>query len=399
MPLRLGQEVQAVLRGRGVTPRGFSYGAISADVKGTGGTRPDLGLVFCDREAVASGLFTTNLVKAAPVLIAMEQSRRGTLRAVLANAGNANACTGESGVADARSLMAEAGICLGVDPGQVSPMSTGIIGVKLPADRMREKIAGLVSSLGPDPEVFARSIMTTDTFPKLARRKAGEAVVLGMAKGAGMIAPDMATTLAVVLTDAVISKQDLDNIIKRSIEKTFNAVTIDGDTSTNDVLMALSTCYVTVNTDELETAIFEVIRDLALLIVRDGEGATKFVSITVQGAFSAADAKKAAMAVGNSLLVKTALFGADPNWGRIVAAVGYSGARMDPGKVGVTVSGYRVVFSGTEAEGFREETLHGLLREKDIDIVIDLGQGAGEFTVYTTDLSYDYVRINAEYRT
>ncbi len=382
-----------------MTPRGFSYGAIGADVKGNGGTRPDLGLVFCDREAVASGLFTTNLVKAAPVLIAMEQSRRGTLRAVLANAGNANACTGESGLADARLLMAEAGICLGVDPDQVSPMSTGVIGVKLPADRMREKIAGLVSSLGPDPEVFARSIMTTDTFPKLARRKAGEAVVLGMAKGAGMIAPDMATTLAVVLTDAVISKQDLDDIIKRSIEKTFNAVTIDGDTSTNDVLMALSSGYVAVNKDELETAIFEVIRDLALLIVRDGEGATRFVSITVQGALSAADAKRAAMAVGNSLLVKTALFGADPNWGRIVAAVGYSGARMDPGKVGVTVSGYKVVSSGTEAGGFREETLHGLLKEKDIAIFIDLGLGAAEFTVYTTDLSYDYVKINAEYRT
>jgi glutamate N-acetyltransferase / amino-acid N-acetyltransferase len=380
-------------------PRGFSFSAANADVKGTGSDKPDMGLVFCDREAVASGLFTTNLVKAAPVIIAMEQVKRGTLRAILANAGNANACTGEAGIRDARSLMEETAKGLGIEPDQVSPMSTGVIGVKLPAERMIGKIPELVSAMGKEPDVFARSIMTTDTFPKLVTRKVGEATILGMAKGAGMIAPDMATTLAVVLTDAAIEKQDLDNIIKRSIERTFNAVTIDGDTSTNDTLLALASGYVTENTYELETGIFEVIRDLALLIVKDGEGATKNVAITVGRARSVSDAKRVAMAVANSLLVKTALFGADPNWGRIVAAVGYSKADVDPDRIGVAVSGYQVVTSGVEAEGFKEETLHALLKEKDITITIDLGMGTDEFTVYTTDLSYDYVKINAEYRT
>jgi glutamate N-acetyltransferase / amino-acid N-acetyltransferase len=399
VPLRLGQEVQAVLRGGRLTPRGFTYSAVCADVKGAGGTRPDLGLIFCDHEAVASGLFTTNAVKAAPVLIGMEQSARGSLRAVLANAGNANACTGGEGMDHARTLMAEAARCLSIAPELVCPMSTGVIGVRLPVDRMIARIPELVSGLSDYPEPFARSIMTTDTFQKVATRTVGKATILGMAKGAGMIAPDMATTLAVVLTDAIISKQDLDNIIKRSIERTFNAVTIDGDTSTNDTLMALASGYVTENTIELERGIFEVIRDLALLIVKDGEGATKNVAITVQGARSTADAKKAAMAVGNSLLVKTALFGADPNWGRLVAAVGYSRAEVDPDRIGVVISGYPVVKSGREAEGFREESLHALLKEKDIAIAIDLGLGNEEFTVYTTDLSYDYVKINAEYRT
>jgi glutamate N-acetyltransferase/amino-acid N-acetyltransferase len=380
-------------------PRGFTFSAVSADVKGTGSSKPDMGLIFCESEAVASGLFTTNLVKAAPVLIGMEQAKRGTLRAILANAGNANACTGETGIADARALMEKTAHCLGIAADQVSPLSTGVIGVKLPAERMLAKVPELVSGLGSDPDPFAHCIMTTDTFPKLVTRTVGKATVLGMAKGAGMIAPDMATTLAVVLTDARISKQGLDNIIKKAVDRTFNAVTIDGDTSTNDTLLALSSGYIDENVNDIENAIFEVIRDLALLIVKDGEGATKFVAVTVKGARSEADAKRAAMAVGNSLLVKTALFGADPNWGRIVAAVGYSRADMDPGKVAVSVSGYTVVQSGIEAEGFKEDKLHALLKEKEIAIVIDLGLGSGEFTVYTTDLSYDYVKINAEYRT
>jgi glutamate N-acetyltransferase / amino-acid N-acetyltransferase len=380
-------------------PRGFTFSAVTADVKGAGSDKPDMGLIFCDREVVVAGLFTTNLVKAAPVLIGMEQAKRGTSRAVLANAGNANACTGDAGLADAKALMEKAAQCLGVPADQISPMSTGVIGVKLPVERMLAKVPELVSVLGSDPDVFARCIMTTDTFPKVATRVVGKATVLGMAKGAGMIAPDMATTLAVVLTDAVISKKQLDNIIKKAIDRTFNAVTIDGDTSTNDTLLALSTGYINENINEIEHAICEVVRELALLTGRDGEGARKFVAVPVKSARSEAGAKRAAMAVGNSLLVKTALFGADPNWGRIVAAVGYSRADMDPEKIAVFVSGYKVVESGTEARGFEEEKLHTLLKEKEITITIDLGLGSGEFTVYTTDLSYDYVKINAEYRT
>ncbi len=382
-----------------MTPKGFTFSAVNAGVKSPSVKRPDMGLISCNREAVASGVFTLNQVKAAPVLIGMELVRKGTLRAVIANAGNANACTGNGGVEDARLIMGAVARSLGIGRDDVAPLSTGVIGIRLPVERMIEKIPELVKGLRDDPDVFARSIMTTDTYPKVVTRRAGAATVLGIAKGAGMIAPDMATTLAVVLTDAVVDKQDLDNIIKKAIEHTFNAVTIDGDTSTNDTLLALASGYVNENINEIEQAISVVIRDLALLIVRDGEGATKFVEVRVEGAQSDASAKTVAMAVSNSLLVKTALFGADPNWGRIMGAIGYSRVRIDPEKIRVTISGLTVVEQGQEAQGFSEEILHGLLEKRDISICISLGDGPGCFTAYTTDLSYDYVKINSEYRT
>ncbi len=358
-----------------------------------------MGLIVCKKDAVASGVFTLNLVKAAPVLIGMDLVKKGSLRAILANSGNANACTGNHGMKDAQVLMEETAKRLGIRRDDVAPLSTGVIGVKMPVQRMLAKIPELAAGLGQDPAPFAKAIMTTDTFPKVVTRQSGSATILGIAKGAGMIAPDMATTLAVVLTDAAIDKQVLDNIIKTSIKSTFNAITIDGDMSTNDTLLALSSGYVTENINEIGRSIHEVIRELAMLLVKDGEGATKTVAITVTGAGTDAEAKKAAMAVANSLLVKTALFGADPNWGRIMAAVGYSGIPIDPEKIDITFSGYRVVTSGNEAEGFSEDILHGKLKERDIAIEIDLKGGAGRFTAFTTDLSYDYVKINSEYRT
>lgn len=381
------------------TPKGFRFSAVNAGVKSPEVRRDDMGLIFCEELAVLSGVFTRNRVKAAPVVIGREIAGRGKARAVLANAGNANACTGDQGIHDARFLMKTAARELGVSSDEVVPLSTGVIGIRLPVDRMASRIPALVSALGDDPEVFARAIMTTDTFPKVVSRTVGNAAVLGIAKGAGMIAPDMATTLAVVLTDAVISKQDLDNIIRKSIEYTFNAITIDGDMSTNDTLLALSSCQVTESIVEIEKGIAEVIRDLALLLVRDGEGATKLVTITVKGAADEQDAKKAAMSVANSLLVKTALFGADPNWGRILAAVGYSGIAFMPEQVFIDISGYRVVERGMESDGFNENKLHALLKEREIVIEIRIGDGPGAFTAYTTDLSYDYVKINSEYRT
>ena len=380
-------------------PRGFRFSAVNAGVKSPQVKRADMGLIVCDRKAVLSGVFTRNQVRAAPVVIGEELVRAGTARAVLANAGNANACTGVQGIQDARMLMEAAAKSLGIESSEVVPLSTGVIGVHLPVDRMVSRIPDLVSGLGNDPDVFARSIMTTDTFPKVVSRTAGRSTMIGIAKGAGMIAPDMATTLAVVLTDAAVSKQVLDNIIKNAVERTFNAITIDGDMSTNDTLLALSTGYVTENIDEIAKGLTEVIRDLAILIVRDGEGATKFVTIVVDGAYSEKDAKKAAMSVANSLLVKTALFGADPNWGRILAAIGYSGATIDPEKIAIEISGYEVVTNGQESKGFHEDTLHSLLKEKEITIGIRLGMGPGSFTAYTTDISYDYVKINSEYRT
>lgn len=380
-------------------PKGFRFSSVNAGVKSPEVRRADMGLVFCERQAVLSGVFTRNRVKAAPVVVGQELVDRGRARAILANAGNANACTGDQGIRDARFLMETTARELGVPSDEVIPLSTGVIGIRLPAERMALRIPALVSALGDDPEVFARSIMTTDTFPKVVSRAVGNAAVLGVAKGAGMIAPDMATTLAVVLTDAVISKQDLDKMIKKSIKHTFNAITIDGDMSTNDTLLALTSNQVYENVDDIERGIAGVIRDLALLLVRDGEGATKFVTITVEGAADERDAKKAAMSVANSLLVKTALFGADPNWGRILAAVGYSGVSFMPEQVTIDISGHRVVERGMESDGFSENTLHALLKEREIVIDIRIGDGPGAFTAYTADLSYDYVKINSEYRT
>jgi glutamate N-acetyltransferase/amino-acid N-acetyltransferase len=379
-------------------PSGFSFSAVNAGVKSPENINNDMGLIFCDRQASVAGVFTTNLIKAAPVLIGMDLIRRGTARAIIVNSGNANACTGPQGIDDAKKITGSVAAKLGVGQDDIFPMSTGVIGVKLPIERILVKIQALVEGLGDDADSFARSIMTTDTFPKVASRQAGKAKVLGFAKGSGMIAPNMATTLAVVLTDARITAQDLDNIIKISIENTFNAVTIDGDTSTNDTLIALASGYVQEDISIVGEAIQQVIHELAMMIVKDGEGATKVVQVHVRGAHDTTGAKTAAMSVANSLLVKTAMFGCDPNWGRIMCAIGYSGVDLDPDNVSISIGGLPVVLYGREATGFDEDKLHKELKSDTILIEISLGDGPGEFTAYTTDLSYKYVEINAEYR-
>lgn len=380
-------------------PQGFTFSATNAGVKSPEHTNLDLGLIFCDRPAAVAGVFTTNQIKAAPVLIGMDIVKTGRARGIITNSGNANACTGNKGIEDAQAINRAVAAGLGVGGDEIIPLSTGVIGVHMPVKRILDKLEQLRAGLGDDVGAFARSIMTTDTVPKVVSRQAGKACVLGIAKGAGMIAPDMATTLAVVLTDARVDSQLLDNIIKKAIKHTFNAISIDGDTSTNDTLIALASGYLTENTDEIEKAITEVIHELALMIVRDGEGATKFVKIEVKGAGTGDDARTVAMCIANSLLVKTALFGCDPNWGRIIAAIGYSGVQIQPEQINIMISGYPVVGSGFEAQGFNEDTLHELLKEKEISIDVSLGDGPGEFCAYTTDLSYKYVEINSEYRT
>jgi glutamate N-acetyltransferase/amino-acid N-acetyltransferase len=382
-----------------VTPKGFTFSGINAGIKSPDYKGLDLGLVVCSHEAVVSGVFTRNLVKAAPVIIGMGQVKRGTARAVIANAGNANACTGRIGIADARAMMEAAARELKVRPDEVIPMSTGTIGVNMPTERILKKIPDLVRGLSSNAGQFARAIMTTDTFPKISVKRAGDACVMGIAKGAGMIAPNMATTLALVLTDAIVDKQVLDNIIYNSIIRTFNAITIDGDTSTNDTLIALSSGLVRTDPQDLGPAVAEAIAELAMMIVKDGEGATKFVTIRVIGTADDPDARAIAMTVANSLLVKTALFGADPNWGRIVAAVGYAGVNIDPHGISVRINGLDVVEGGIQAAGFSESPLHQTLGEKEISIDIAVGNGQGSFTAWTTDLSYKYVEINAQYRT
>lgn len=379
-------------------PVGFKFAAVNAGVKSRETKKLDMGLIYCDSPAISVGVFTTNKVKAAPVLIGMEIIKKGSIRAILANSGNANACTGLEGMDDAKILIRTAAENLDIGPEEIIPMSTGVIGIRLPVDRMIEKIGTLVNSLGDNPEPFETAIMTTDTFPKMVSRKAGDATVLGFAKGAGMIAPNMATMLSVILTDAKINIAQLRAIINESVEGSFNLITVDGDMSTNDTLVALSSGKIEISLDEIRDAIRETILELAMMVVRDGEGATKFVKITVIGAVSRDDAKTAAMAVANSLLVKTALFGADPNWGRIACAVGYCGADVNPDKIAIRINGLDVVEQGIQSVDFNEDMVHTSLKENEISIEINLNIGKGTFTAWTTDISYDYVKINAEYR-
>jgi glutamate N-acetyltransferase/amino-acid N-acetyltransferase len=382
-----------------MTPRGFLFSAVNAGIKSSDFNGLDLGLVYCEGGFVLSGMFTTNAVKAAPVLIAREQACRGRARAVIANSGNANACTGDRGLEDARAVMRAVSGALGTREDEVVPMSTGTIGVYMPTERIMPRLRPLVSGLSDDPEPFARSIMTTDTVMKVSRRRVGRACILGIAKGAGMIAPDMATTLALVLTDAALEKPDLDRMLRDSVAHTFNAISIDGDMSTNDTILACSSGMAKADKAEFACAMDEVVLELAHMIVRDGEGATKFVTVSVTGSADDGEAKAVARTVADSLLVKTALFGADPNWGRIVAAAGRSGAGVDPSAISVRIQGLNVVSSGVQDTDFSEQGLHEAMLSDEITIDINVGHGPGRFTLWTTDLSCRYVEINASYRT
>lgn len=381
-------------------PRGFRFAAANAGVKSPQTTRLDMGLIVCDMPAEAVAVFTQNYVKAAPVQIGMQiMQAQGKIRAVMVNSGNANACTGAAGKNDARCLMQKVAETLGISTEEVFPMSTGVIGVPLPVERMLTKVPELAGKLGDDPQGFVASIMTTDTYAKIATRHAGPARVIGFAKGAGMIDPNMATMLAVVLTDACLSRAELDGAVRDALAKTFNAITVDGDTSTNDTLLVLTSSQVQAEKAVVITAIQEVMQELAIKVVSDGEGATKLINIAVTGASSDADARLVARAVANSLLVKTAFFGQDPNWGRIMCAIGNSGVAVDQETISIQVAGMPFAVDGREAPGFDEEKGHSVLEPHEIAIDINLGLGSGNFRVWTTDMSYKYVEINAAYRT
>jgi glutamate N-acetyltransferase/amino-acid N-acetyltransferase len=383
-------------------PDGFSFSAVNADIKGIGAKKEDLGLIYCEYPACVAGVFTKNLVKAAPVVIGQKIVKKGFVRAIIANSGNANACTGAKGIKDAYEIMEHTANRLGIRRDDVIPLSTGVIGVRIPVEKIIRKIDLLAAGLKQDASLFSRAIMTTDTYPKVCALNAGKAKVLGIAKGSGMIAPDMATTLAVVLTDARIDRQVLNNITKNAIKASFNAITVDGDTSTNDTLLVLTSNRVTADAKKVEQAITEVIHELAMMIVKDGEGATKVARISVKGAKKDSDAKKIAMCVANSPLVKTALFGSDPNWGRIMGAIGRSGVTINPDIISISIGSLPVVKNGTEAKEFDEKKLHDILRTdlpEEIQILITVGKGTGSFTAWTTDLSYKYIEINSSYRT
>lgn len=388
---------------------GFKFAGVACGIKKS--KKRDLALIFSERPATAAALFTTNRVKAAPVVVGMRRMRRGLLQAVVANSGNANACTGARGVLDAEFMCREAGLRLGIHPGLVLPSSTGIIGVPLPRAKIRSGIAQAASVVSADAFLHAaEAILTTDRFIKISSTTCsvrGRKVVLaGMVKGAGMIAPKMATMLAYILTDAAIQPRSLRAILEKSAEETFNCVTVDGDMSTNDTVLFLANGIagnppVRRGSNEeraLMKAAGEVMHELAIKLVEDGEGTTKVVEIFVEGAHSVTEAKKVAFTVANSKLVKTAFFGADPNFGRIMAAIGYAGVPIKPERIDVSFNGITVMKRGAGiASKAREAAL--VLRRPSFKLKIHLHQGRESASVWTSDLSYEYVRINSAYKT
>lgn len=390
--------------------RGFTFSAVEAAIKKPG--RLDLAMIFSEIPADVAAVFTTNRVKAAPVLLSMERVEKGKARAIVVNSGNANACTGGQGVTDARETARLVASVAGIPEDSVLVASTGVIGKPLPMERIRIAIPGLVDGLSDGSlDDIARAIMTTDTFPKIETVQ-GESggscyTIAGVAKGAGMIMPNMATMLSFMITDASVEPGFLRQVFRRAADSSFNIISIDGDTSTNDTAILMANGAAgnpaiqagTPEAERFEELLRHVLLSLARQIVRDGEGATKFVEIRVVGAQTDADARSAAMAIANSLLVKTAFFGQDANWGRILAAVGYSGAQIDQDRVALSFDDVPMVRDGVFVGGDSEERGTEVLRKKEFSVTVDLRLGAGNATVYTSDISHEYVSINADYRT
>ncbi len=388
---------------------GFRAGGVASGIKKDGAR--DLALIFCPGGASAAGLFTTNQVRAAPVLIARQAVRRGRAAAILANSGCANAYTGGPGMADARALLRRAARILDRRPDEILPASTGVIGERLPVPAIQRALPALVEKLSARGwRAAADAIRTTDTRPKLAWRRGrgalGAVRVVGIAKGSGMVEPHMATILVFLATNARVGGPLLRRLLKEACDRTFNRLSIDGCTSTNDMSLILASgegCPDPLRPGERRTRLFsamlgEVCADLADQILEDGEGATKRVRIRVRGARSDREAARAAYAVGNSPLVKTAITGADPNWGRIVQALGASSARIDPGRLGIQIGEAAIVRRGAYGGAAAEQAARRVMRGAAFDIRIELGLGRGEAEIGTCDLTEAYVRINASYR-
>ncbi|HEY8534843.1 MAG TPA: bifunctional glutamate N-acetyltransferase/amino-acid acetyltransferase ArgJ [Vicinamibacterales bacterium] len=396
------------IEGGVTTAAGFRAAGVAAGIKASGAL--DLTLIVADAPAAAAALFTTNQVKAAPVQVSREQLARsgGLVRAVVVNSGCANACTGVRGLETARATVDAAATLIGCPAEQVLVASTGVIGVHLDRDTVLAGLRAAVSALGPHDEAAARGIMTTDLEPKRAavrvETERGLFHVGGIAKGAGMIEPNMATMLAFLTTDAAVTPALLDRALREVADRTFNAITVDGECSTNDMVAALASGRSGVSIDDslypaLVAGLEAVSRTLALAIVRGGEGATKLVAVRVTGADSRADAVRAAKTIANSPLVKTAIHGGDPNWGRLVAAAGRSGARFVLERALVEVGPVVLFRDGQPYDELAPQAAE-YMKGAELDVHVDLGTGgSGEATVWTCDLSAEYVRINGEYRT
>ncbi len=395
------------MSGRGVTfARGFTAGASSAAVKPSAKGRLDVALVASDRPCVSAGVLTRNLVIAAPCLLTRRHLERGAVRAIVANSGNANACTGEQGARDALAMARAAAARLGIAVEEVAVASTGVIGVPLPADRITAAVGEIgLSEDGWDSA--SRAIMTTDTRPKVAEREitllSGTVRIGGIAKGAGMIHPDMATLLAFITTDARLTAEELSKTLASAVDGSFNAISVDGDTSTNDTVLVLANGASGSDVTGADVGTFAaglaaVCRELALAIVADGEGVTKVYEVRVTGAASDADARLAARTITDSNLVRTAIHGADPHWGRILAAAGRSGARVEAERASVGIGGVAVFAAGTPA-AFDAAAIRAHFSRASIEIIVDLGLGSGTAVAWGADLSAEYVRINADYTT
>src|SRR5438874_3747964 len=390
------------------TPRGFRAAGISAGIKPSG--NPDLMLLVADAAAQAAAVFTTNKVIAAAVSVSKDHLQRsgGLARAIVVNSGCANACTGDQGARDAREMTSATARLVGCPVEQVLVASTGVIGVNLPMANVRAGLPAAFHALGADQgPAAARAIMTTDVSPKesAARITIGgrDATIGGMAKGAGMIEPNMATMLGFVTTDASVPKPLLDRALREAVDRSFNAITVDGDSSTNDCVMLLASGASGVAIDDASYGTFlegltAVCRELALAIVRGGEGATKLVTVNVTGAASGVEARRAAKVIANSLLVKTAIHGGDPNWGRLICAAGRASVALDASRAAVTI-GSLVLFKDGQPHDELAPRAAEYLKGTDLTVGVDLGSGSASSIVWTCDLSAEYVRINADYRT
>lgn len=406
-----------------VIPRGFRFGATKAGLKQSG--RTDFALIVADVPASAAAAFTANRVKAAPLLVDAEHLRatQGKVRVVAINAGNANCAVGQAGIDAARATCSAAAAVFGCKPEEVFPSSTGVIGVPLPAEKLIAVLPSLAQSLGAESDHFqqvAEAIITTDTVEKTAFARFEVAIpeidgpgeirqevrIAGVCKGSGMIHPQLvphATMLVYIFTDAAIEPAVLDSYLRNSIEVSFNRISVDGDTSTNDTVLLLASgsggAHIGANNPEFARALTHVCTSLARQVVADGEGVSHVVELHINGAASDADAVRAAKAIAHSPLVKTAWAGCDPNWGRLVAAIGYSGAQIDPERIDISFGELAICRNGGRAQEFDEAAAHAYLTQGEYSISIDLHQGGGTCRFWTTDLTHEYIRINADYTT
>jgi glutamate N-acetyltransferase / amino-acid N-acetyltransferase len=381
-------------------PKGWLASGIAAGLKPSG--NPDVGILYSETPAVAVGTFTTNRFQAAPVVITRKHIRRGSARAIVVNAGNANACTGAQGLADATRMARIAAEALKI-PGvaKILPSSTGVIGQLLDMTKLESGINGAAASLSADgADAFASAIMTTDTKRKIATATVGSSTVVGFAKGAGMMAPEMATMLVYIVSDAVVDRSLAQRALSEAVTPSFNALDLDGCMSTNDtvLLLANGASGHTPDADAFESAVAEVCASLARQIADDGEGMTKLITVRVGSAANAREARKAATAIARSALLKCALNGSDPYWGRVLAALGAAGIPFDPNVVDVWMGGQHLSHQGSFGPGDVEQARLAL-KEREVQIAVELNRGTESWTTLTNDLSAEYVAFNTEYTT